>query len=237
MKLGGARSGAFKLRADKPSKDTFNLICRGHKAWKHGDPTPEDLKKLYDDHPDTIIVTCTRKGSTAVNVAAVRAIYGRKSPLVTLPGDVELNPDNYLDGALRTDRRPLPSEVPIYKNMRLYLTKNVRKEDDYVNGMLCTVLNYYASEDTLLVMTKTGQRLPITRWTDRDKGNAVYFPIRLGYASTIDKVQGDEFAHITVYLDGWPRPAAGYTALSRVATSDCYKIGGHVERDSFIPAF
>ena len=117
------------------------------------------------------------------------------------------------------------------------MLKNIRKEDDFVNGMLVTVDNYYAEEGMLRVTTKTGQRLAITRWTDRDKGNAVFFPIRLGYASTIDKVQGDEFAHITVYLDGHPRPAAGYTALSRVATSDCYLIGGHAERDSFIPAF
>ena len=41
-----------------------------------------------------------------------------------------------------TDRRPIPSEVPVYKGTRVYLTKIVRKEDDYVNGMLATVENY-----------------------------------------------------------------------------------------------
>ena len=121
--------------------------------------------------------------------------------------------------------------------MRVYFTKNVRKEDDYVNDMLATVENYHADVDMLRVKTKTGKRLAITRWTDREKQNAVYFPVRLGYANTIEKVQGDEFPHITVWLDGWPRPAAGYTALSRVSTSDCYKIDGHVEREHFIPAF
>ncbi|CAK0875921.1 unnamed protein product [Prorocentrum cordatum] len=227
-----------ELRTDKPSKETFRKIVRDHKAWKsRGDPTPAEMKKLFEKHPDTRIVTCTRRGAAAVNEAAVAALYGRKTPLATLDGDVELNPENYVDGKLRTDRRLVPSRVPIYKGMQLYLTKNKNKEADEVNGMLCEVENYHAEEDMLRVMTKTGHLLAITRWTDREKGNAVYFPIRLGHASTIDKVQGDEFPHITIYLDGWPRPAAGYAALSRVATSDDYLIGGYVERDNFIPAF
>ena len=169
-----------------------------------------------------------------MNAAAVDALYGRKTPLATLPGDVEQNQDNYVEGQLRTDRVPAP--VPIFRGMQLYLTKNVRKEDDYINGMLCTVEAYLPTQDMLRVRTKTGHRLAITRWTDADKQGAVYFPIRLGYASTIHKVQGDEFAHITVYLDIAGMPAAGYTALSRVATSDCYLLGGHVTREHFVPA-
>ena len=224
-----------ELRTSKPTKETLNKICRGHKAWKRGAPSPDDLKKLFEKHPDTTIVTCTRKGAAAVNGAALEALYGKKKPLTTLPGDPELNPDNFVEGKLRTDRRPTPSEVPIYKGMKLYITKNVRKEDDYVNGMLCTVQNYYPDQEMLYVTTKTKKRLAITRWTDRDKNNCVYFPLRVGYASTIDKVQGSEFTHITVYLD-CPRPAAGYVALSRVSTSDDYLLGGHITRDHFIPA-
>ena len=215
-----------EIGTDMPSEETLNKICLGHKAWRTGNPTPDDLKKLFKNHPDTTMIT--RKGASIVNEAAIEATYGRKQPFTTLPGDVELNPDNCIAGEFRTDRRPIPSEVPVYKGMRVYLTKNVRKEDDNVNGKLATVENYHADVDMLRVKTKTGKRLAITRWTDQDKQNAVYFPVRSGYASTIDKVQGDEFAHITVWLDGWPRQAAGYTALSRVSTSDCYKIGGRI---------
>ena len=64
----------------------------------------------------------------------------------------------------------------------------------------------------------------------------MYYPIRLGYASTIHKVQGNEFEHITIYLDVPYMPAAGYTALSRVATSGQYLIGGTVKRRHFVPA-
>ena len=225
-----------ELRTSKPSAHTLRRLCQGHKAWKTGAPTADDLKTLYGRHPETQIVTCTRRGAAAVNDAALAALYGRKSPLAVLPGDVEQNADNYLNGKLREDRRPLPSKVPVYKGMQLYLTKNVRKDDDFVNGMLCTVESYHPREDVLRVLTKTGHRLVVTRWTDPDKSSAVYFPIRLGFASTIHKVQGDEFAHITIYLDVPGMPAAGYTALSRVATSDCYLLGGHVTREHLVPA-
>ncbi len=125
---------------------------------------------------------------------------------------------------------------PSNQGMKLYLTRNVRKEDDYVNGMQCTVEKYYKKGNCLRVMTKTGQRLMITPWTDTDHGNTTYFPIRLGYASTIHKVQGDEFKHITIWLDVPNMPAAGYTALSRVENSTSYLIGGVVTRQHFVPA-
>ena len=54
---------------------------------------------------------------------------------------IEDNPDNYKDGAFRTDRRPTPASAPIFKGMRL-LTKYLRKEDDFVNGMLHTAFAF-----------------------------------------------------------------------------------------------
>ena len=76
----------------------------------------------------------------------------------------------------------------------------------------------------------------VTPWTDMDHNKVVYFPIRLGYASTIHKVQGDEFAHITIWLDVRGMPAAGYTALSRVSRGQDYLIGGVMTRRHFVPA-
>ena len=68
----------------------------------------------------------------------------------------------------------------------------------------------------LRVTTKTNKQIMLTMWTDRDHGNTAYFPIRLGYASNVHKVQGDEFDHVTICLDIENMPAAGYAALSRV---------------------
>jgi ATP-dependent exoDNAse (exonuclease V) alpha subunit len=119
--------------------------------------------------------------------------------------------------------------------MKIYLTKNVRKEDDYVNGMMCIVEGYFEQSGMLRVKTSSGHRLAITPWTDVERGKAVYYPLRIGYASTIHKAQGGEFKHITVWLDVPNMPATGYTALSRVARGSDYLLGGWVEAAHFTP--
>ena len=90
---------------------------------------------------------------------------------------------------------------------------------DYVNGMLCTVLDYCPTRKILWARTETGKRLPVTPWHDPHFGALVYFPIRAGYCSAVAKVQGDEFPFIVAYLDVPGLPAVGYTALCRVRTA------------------
>ena len=64
------------------------------------------------------------------------------------------------------------------------------------------------------------------------------YPIRLGYASTIHKVQGDEFqGGICVVLNRKLMRAAAYTAISRVPRlQDVQLAGGYLEPDHFVPA-
>ena len=227
------------LRTSRPTKKSriVEKICRGHKAWIGDKPDKRDITKLLKKHPDTTIVTCTRRAASEVNDLAVEALFGRRMPLATLPGDVETNSENYVDGQLdRSGRKLKPSEVPVYKGMKLFLTKNIRKADDYVNGMACVVQQWYEAERCLRVKTATGKQLMITPWTDVDHGRTVYYPIRLGYAGNVHKIQGDELSHVTVYLDIPNMPAAGYTALSRVETADDYLIGGTMTVHHFVPA-
>ena len=51
-------------------------------------------------------------------------------------------------------------------------------------------------------------------WTDEHR--VASFPFRLGYATTLHKIQGATLRHITLYLDLANMPAAAYVALSRV---------------------
>ncbi len=67
-------------------------------------------------------------------------------------------------------------------------------------------------------------------------GRVVYYPVRLGYGSTIYKFQGAELEHVTVWLDRPGVPAAGYVALSRVKKDTDYLIGGIVGCEHFVPA-
>ena len=43
-----------------------------------------------------------------------------------------------------------------------------------------------------------------------------HFPMRVGYASTLHKVQGATLLHITFWFDIANMPVAAYVALSRV---------------------
>ena len=115
------------------------------------------------------------------------------------------------------------------------LTRNIRKADDYVNGMQCDVLSYNDAARVLMVRTVTGKRLPITPWHDPKRPGPPYFPVRLGYCTTVHKAQGDELDFAIIYLDTPNMPAIGYTALSRVRDSNSYLLGGQLTPEHFVP--
>lgn len=167
------------LRTSVPDAALLGEICRGHKAWS-GAPTVEAIRAVRTNYPETTIVTCTRRGAATINRLALQALHPLREPLAILPGDPEEEPANFQDGNFRTDRRIVPSQVPIHKGMLLYLTKNIRKDDDFVNGMLCTVETFHEVERTLRLRTQTGRRLAVTPWTDVEHGKVTYYPIRLG---------------------------------------------------------
>ncbi|CAJ1432110.1 unnamed protein product, partial [Effrenium voratum] len=223
------------LRTAMPSKTQLNKICRGHKAWAGDKPAADDLRRLLREHPEATIVAATTQGVAELNALALEALHPRAAPLATIAGAFEDNPENYVAGKLRDDRLPVPADVPIHRGAKLYLTRNVRKADDYVNGMRCEVLSFDAARQVLWVRTDTGKRLPITPWHDPDHWGVCYFPVRLGYCTTVHKVQGDEFPFIIIYLDAPNMPAVGYTAMSRVKNARSYLLGGCLTPQHFAP--
>ena len=72
-------------------------------------------------------------------------------------------------------------------------------------------------------------------YTDPETGST-FFPIRLGYASTIYKMQGATLPHVTIWMNR-PSRAAAYVAMSRVRRDEDYLFGGILEIDHFMPAF
>ena len=221
------------LRTSVPSKEQLNKILRGRKAWTGDQPSADDIGRILREHPEATIVAASREGVARINALALEALHPRAQPLVELDGTWEDNAANY-DGTTAVPN-PRPSSIPIHKGSRLYLTRNVRKKDDYVNGMLAWVLAWDEEKRVLWVKTETGKVLPITPWHDAEHANLVYYPIRLGYCSTIHKVQGDEFPFIIIYLDRANMPGVGYTAITRVKNGNSYLIGGHIERKHFVP--
>ena len=72
--------------------------------------------KLTEVHRcNTTMVTCTKKKAARLNELVLQLKHPRKEPLAALPGDIEVNPDNYDAGKLREDRPPRPQKCPSTK--------------------------------------------------------------------------------------------------------------------------
>ena len=218
-------------------------IRRGHEAWEGKDgPTQEDIRKLLrKTNQETTIVTCPRRAAAQVNDMVLNELFYRPGQklLGEIPGHFDANEENYdAKGQLRTDRKPIPKFIKIFKGMRLFLTNNLKKKDDFVNGMEATVEDYIQKKECLIVRTRTDKRLAVWLYTDPDPDHqrATYFPIRIGYASTIHKVQGATLKHVTIWLDIPGMKGAGHVALSRVQHDEDYLIAGGVGPEHFQPA-
>ncbi len=160
-------------------------LCRGRKAWKGHAPNKQDIASLLASHPDTTFMTITRAGANLINELAVKALYGKAKPLIVLPGDVEANPENYHeDGTLKDASLCVPLPVRCHQGMKLFLTKNVDKTRDYVNGMGVEIETFDTTIQALLGLTRTGHRVAVRPWTDPVL-RVTFFPIKPGYASTI----------------------------------------------------
>jgi len=233
--LNGIRTARPMERKSGKGVSVTQLMRGGRRAWRGAKPTVSAIRALLLAHPNTTMMAVSRRGAAELNDLAVTAKFPRRAPLATLPGDVEANPDNYEHGKLKNDARLKPLSLPIHQDMKVYLTRNVRKDVDFVNGMLATVEEFDEASRGLRVITATGYRVAVFRWTDVDHGNISYYPVRPGYASTVAKFQGAELEHVTLYLDA-RAPGAAYTAMSRVQYGNQCLIGGNVDSSYFAPA-
>ena len=119
--------------------------------------------------------------------------------------------------------------------MKAFITRTVRKDIDYINGMRVTIKGWNEDTQAVRVETVTGKIFDITKWLDRDLNDMLYYPLRIGYASTILRMAGAELQHVTLYLDVAHAAGAAYTALSRVSSIDKVKLGGPVLKPYFAP--
>ena len=225
------------LRTGKPSVAQLREIKKGHKAPSLGRagyimnevPSQSDVVHILEETPQTLFLTVSRQACAMLNGFAVEALFGASHPVAMVPSDPESNVDNYEKGKKVRDD---PAAIPIYAGMKVILTKNLNKAVGFVNGMGAQVLGM--DRGNIIVKTDQGRRLAIHPWTSEEK--VVHFPLRMGYASTLHKVQGATLAHITVYLDVPNMPAAAYVALSRVEKDANWRFVGDPGVHHFTPA-
>ena len=228
------------LRTAVPSKKQLQGILRGHRAWKTNSPDGYDLLQTFRKHPNTTAVTCTRAASAHINSLAAKVFFEdrHKRPLGKAAFSYEANQDNFAECGGLKDGRLQAARATIYEGMRIFLTANTCKEDDFVNGMSAEIQDYDQRSQCLEVLTRTGKRLAIHIVTHEleDGRRVACFPARLGYACTVPKVQGMTLSHITLWLDRAGCRAAAYVALSRVQRDEDYAVAGTVSPAHFVPA-
>ena len=225
------------LRTAKPSRKQKSAILRGHKApkWNRAgymlnkEPCADDVYHIYQEHPETLFLTITRRACSMLNNMALEVLFCDVQPLNVVPSDPESNLDNYYEGRLVAEE---PLHIPIFAGAKVILTKNLNKQIGFVNGMGATVLSMVGNN--VEVRTEQGRRLMVHPWTS--PAYKVHYPFRLGYASTLHKVQGATLKHIIVWLDVPNMPAAAYVALSRVEYDECWQFVGEPTVHHFTPA-
>ena len=228
------------LRTSVPSAKLLAKIAnKAHRAWEGSEPDAFDvLSVLRKTEYKTTMVTCTRKGALLLNELAVKVLFPdrHQEPLAELPLDWEADPANFdKEGDPVKDAQALPTQI--YGGLRIVLTKNLNKRQDFVNGMGAVVEDYDAASGCLTVETNTGKRLAICKIRERVcRQDVDFYPVRLGYAATVQKVQGQTLEHVTLWLDRPFCRTAGYVALSRVRRDEDYLIAGNVSPQHFIPA-
>eukprot|EP00973_Karenia_brevis_P018130 2489631-Karenia_brevis.AAC.1 len=152
----------------KPEGDLWDMMkksfLRYQKAWHpHHWPKVGDIRRLMNRWPDATYVAVSRAGANWLDDLALQAKYPRRKPLAVLEGDVESLADNYdqTTRKLKAKRHLQRREVPIHKGMYIYLTRNVHKDKDYVNGMRCTVQDYDATNQAVIAITETDKVITV----------------------------------------------------------------------------
>ena len=222
------------LRVSIPDQDLVDHFKQ--KVIWGKEPTVAAVCKLLHAHPDTTVICTSRWGADAVNNCALQALFPRFPPRTIVAGDIESNPKNYIQGKLKPVHLLEPTEVPIFIGMTIFLTRNVRKDIDFVNGMKCRVDGYDSASGAVLAITETGHHVAVGPWADTDLGGCAHYPLKGGYASTVIKMAGAELPHVTVFLDAKHVPAAAYTAISRVGTYAQVLFAGAFTPEHFTPA-
>ena len=177
-----------------------------------------------------------------LNALALEAFFTHrhKAPIGSVLLDYEANLENYDPATNKLKSGRLAgAQTEVFEGMRIFLTKNMDKENDFVNGMAATVQAYDSSSKCLEVLTRTGQRLAVYMVSHEleDGRRVTCFPVRLGYARTIPKVQGMTLQHVTIWLDSIACRAAAYVAMSRLQRDEEYLIaGGPLTPKHFAPA-
>ena len=89
-----------------------------------------------------------------------------------------------------------------------------------------------ATNKAIVVCPRTESQL----LSDGSTAWATFYPMRLGYATTLHKLQGATLDYMALWLDQEGVRGAGYVALSRVRKDSAWCFFGRLKPTHFCPA-
>ncbi|CAE7386170.1 PIF1 [Symbiodinium sp. CCMP2592] len=226
------------LRDCQPTEAQLQAILRGHSVSNGDRPTREEVAGVLEGQREVTMVTFTRRAAEELNQMAVQIQFGDHEPLRIIPTDPDANCDNKQRGEyVNFDC----SSIALHIGMKLMLTRNVNKEGDHVNGMFCHleavgrhgIRVRTATNKIVLVCPQTETQL----LSDGSVARATFYPLRLGYATTLHKLQGATLDYMALWLDQEGIQGAGYVALSRVRKDTDWCFLGRLKPTHFCPSW
>ena len=226
------------LRSTTPSGRQLRQILKKHTACGSDNmPTGDNVASILRRTPRTQFVTISRRASARLNHLAIGALFDETQLLGYIPADPDENHRNF-HGQSRMNAEPF--RMPVFPGMRVTITKNEDKEHGFVNGMGGVVQRMRRSG--LQVLLDNGKVVLVHSVTqdyelaDGSVRRVTALPLRLGYSSTLHKIQGATLDHATIWLDVPFVRGAAYVAISRVRKDANWQFLGRIERKHCVPA-
>ena len=130
-------------------------------------PSTHDMYNKLKNYPDSLVLTVTQRSVAYINDVILKHIF-TNHPLALLVADDE-------------------TLVPVHKDMKLMITRNVNKSIGFVNGQFVTVTAI--SSKTIIATHPNGHIINIFPMTSIiNDTQTTKYPVFPGYATTISKV-------------------------------------------------
>ena len=184
------------LRISRPDRRLLRSLVRRSRLFDHAGHWNDSCRSFFQRHPAGLLLAGRRSTVSDLNNQVLHAYFHGHTKLVpclTATDTVE------------------PLEVAI--GCRLLVTYNCHKETGLVNGVFATLRQILSS--ALIVTLDSGESATIAMRPSEADLRQIGFPVLLGYACTVAKMQGFTLEAIALNLD-LKTPGLAYTAISRV---------------------
>ena len=187
------------LRNRKPTDRELDTLVGG-RVLCAADVTVEGVSTFHELYPQGLSVAITIRGAQLLNDLAVQALLT----------------DDLFRGDIVVDTKDSTRRIPVHVTSRLMITRNLNKDRGVVNGAFGHVVHF--ERDIVVLRLDSGVEAAVHKvaYENEDGSYYVAYPLELGYACTLAKVQGSTLDRgLAIYPDVGV-PGGGYVAVTRV---------------------